>query len=170
MKNATPSLPRIRPRQDEIDSIIFLLCCTTRIKAIQQAMEKRLRTIPNGWRDIRLIDSILDKLVDNLLDTVPTDKLQTMHRLIPDTRVHITYTRQVGKSKDEVTGIHEKDLDLLTAVAHDSVCKLCDGNCDRCDLGKVFDRFLFTERDKGESYSFIDMANGFDVKGIRKGK
>ena len=169
MKNTTPSLPRIRTRQEEVDGIIFLLCCTTRFKDIQQAMEKRLRTIPNGWRDIRLIDSKLDKLVDNILDTVPTDKLLTIKRLIPDTRMHITYSKQFGKGKDEMTGIHEKDLDLLTAVAHDSVCKLCDGNCDRCDLGKVFDRFLFTERDKGESYSFIDMANGFDVHGIRKG-
>lgn len=167
-KNNLP-LPRSRLRQEETDSIIFLLCCETRLKAIQKHMESRLRSIPNGWRDVRMLETVLGKLVDNLLDTVPTDKLYTLKRLLPDTRMHITYTRQVGKHKDEVTGIHEKDLDLLTAVSHDAICKLCDGNCDRCDLGKVFDRFLFTERDKGESYTFMDMGKGYDVKGIRKG-
>ena len=169
MEKTRTGLPRTRIRQEEIDCIVFLLCCTTRFKHIKTAMEKRLRMIPNGWRDMCLITATLDKLVDKVLDTVTTEKLYTLKALIPDTRVHITYTRQIGKHKDEITGIHEKDLDLLTAVAHDGVCKLCDGNCDRCDLGKVFDKFLYTGRRKGESYSFMDMAGGFDVKGIKKG-
>lgn len=168
IKNNLP-LPRTRLRQEETDGIVFILCSVTRFRAIQKAMETRLRSIPNGWRDIRMVETVLDRLVGKLLETVPTDKLITMKRLLPDTRVHITYTRQVGKHKDEVTGIHEKDLDFLTAVSHDAICKLCDGNCDRCDLGKVFDRFLFTERDKGESYTFMDIGKGYDVKGIRKG-
>lgn len=168
-KNNLP-LPRVRLRQEETDSIVFMLCSVTRFRAIQAAMENRLRSIPNGWRDIRMVEAVLDRLVGQLLDTVPTDKLYTIKRLLPDTRVHITYTRQIGKGKDKVTGIPQKDLDLLAAVSHDAICKLCDGNCDRCDLGKVFDRFLETQRDKGESYTFMDMCNGYDVKGIRKGK
>lgn len=168
-KNNLP-LPRVRLRQEETDSIIFMLCSVTRFRAIQAAMENRLRSIPNGWRDIRMVEAVLDRLVGQLQETVPTDKLYTLKRLLPDTRVHITYTRQIGKGTDKVTGIHEKDLDLLTAVSHDAICKLCDGNCDRCDLGKVFDRFLFTERDKGESYTFMDMGKGYDVNRIRKGK
>lgn len=170
MSNNNIPLPRTRLRQEETDGIVFMLCSVTRLRAIQKAMEDRLRSIPNGWRDIRMVETVMDKLVGKLLETVPTDKLITMRRLLPDTRVHIAYFRQVGKGKDEVTGIHEKDLNLLTLAAHDAICKLCDGNCDRCDLGKVFDRFLFTERDKGESYTFIDMGHGYDVKGIKKGK
>ena len=89
--------------------------------------------------------------------------------LMPDTRVHVTYSRQIGKGKDHVSGIATRDLDLLMAAAQDGVCKLCDGNCDRCDLGKVFDRFMNTDREKGESYTFMNMGQGYDVKGIRKG-
>lgn len=170
MERKRLNLPRIRMRQEEIDSIVFMLCCTTRFKNILTAMEKRFRTIPNGWRDMRMIQSVFDRLVDNVLDTVPTDKLITLQTLIKDTRVHITYSRQIGKMQDAVTGIHEKDLDLLTAVAHDGVCKLCDGNCDMCDIGKVFDKFLYTEREKGESYTFIDLGKDFNVPGIKKGK
>lgn len=164
------TLPRMRLRQEETSFIVFMLLSVRRFKEMQEEMPDRLRSIPNGWRDIRLVETKLDKLVGNLLDTVPIEKLQTLKMLMPDTRVHVTYTRQIGKGKDHVSGIATKDLDLLMAAAHDGVCKLCDGNCDRCDLGKVFDRFMNTTREKGESYTFADVANGFDVKGIRKGK
>lgn len=162
-------LPRMRLRPEEMDSIVFLLCTVTRLKEIQQVMEKRLRTIPNGWRNIRMMEAVLDKMTDSLLDTVPLDKLLTLDALRPDIRVHITYSRQIGRGKDDVTGITTADLNLLTAAAHDGNCKICDGNCDRCTLGKVFDRFLHTQREKGESYTFIDMEKGVDVMGIRRG-
>lgn len=168
-KNNIP-LPRMHLRQEETDSIVFMLCAVRRFREIQMVMEKRLRTIPNGWRNIRMIETVLDNMLTDLLATVPIDKLCTLNALMPDTRVHVTYTRQIGKGKDHISGIATNDLNMLTAVAHDAVCKLCDGNCDRCDLGKVFDRFLFTEREKGESYTFMDMGIGYDVKGIRKGK
>lgn len=163
------SLPRTHLRQEETDGIVYLLCMASRLKEIQQVMEKRLRTIPDGWRKIRMADAVLDKLVDNLLDTVPIDKLRTLDILMPDTRVHVTYTRQIGKGKDNVSGIASDDLSLLTAAAHDGICKICDGNCDRCPLGKVFDRFLHTAREKGESYALIDMEHGMDVEGILHG-
>ena len=137
---------------------------------MQQEMPERLRSIPNGWRDIRMVETVLDKLVGNLLDTIPVEKLQTLHMLMKDTQVHITYTRQIGKGKDHVSGILTRDLDMLMAAAQDGVCNLCDGNCDRCDLGKVFDKFMNTKREKGESYTFMDVADGYDVKGIKKGK
>ena len=170
MEKTTTALPRTRLRQEETDAIVFMLCAVRRFREAQQTMEKRISMIPNGKRNIRLIESTLDKLIDKLLETVPLEKLVTLDLLMPDVRVNVSYTRQAGKSKDDVSGIATKDLNMLTAAAHDGVCKLCDGNCDRCDLGKVFDRFLNTEREKGESYTFIDMASCYDIKDIRKGK
>lgn len=170
MEKTTTPLPRIRLRQEETDAIVFMLCAVKRFQEAQQVMEKRISMIPNGKRNIRLIESTLDKLIDRLLDTIPLEKLGTLDLLMPDVRVNVTYTRRAGKSNEDVSGIATKDLDLLTAAAHDGVCKLCDGNCDRCDLGKVFDRFLNTDREKGESYTFMAMEKDFDIKGIRKGK
>lgn len=169
-KQKTMLLPVMKTRQEETDSIVFMKCAVKRFEEAQEVMGKRLHMVKNGWRDIRMVTSVLNSLFERIIDTIPPEKVDTLSMMMPDTRVRITYTRQIGKSQDDVIGIRQKDLDLLTAVAHDGVCKLCDGNCDRCDLGKVFDRFLFTERDKGESYTFMDMGNGYDVKGIRKGK
>ena len=170
-KQKTTLLPVMKSRQEEIDSIVFMMCAVKRFREAQQVMEKRLHMVKNGWRDIRMLTSVLDKLVDRLTDTLPPEKNDTLGMLLPDTRVHITYTRQIGMGKDHISGIATKDLDMLADAAHDAVCKLCDGNCDRCDLGKVFDRFLNTEREKGESYTFMAVNKGHaDVKGIKKGK
>lgn len=157
MKKPSPILPRTHLRQEETDGIVYLLCMVPRLRDIQQHMEKRLRTIPNGWRNIRMIETVLDNMLTDLLNTVPAPKLETLQALMPDTRVHVTYSRQIGRGKDSVSGILTRDLDMLCAAAHDGKCKLCDGNCDRCELGKVFDRFLNTNRRKGESYTFITM-------------
>ena len=163
-------LPRKHLRKEETFFIVFMLLSVRQFREMQKEMPERLRSIPNGWRDIRMVETVLDKLIGNLLDTIPLEKLQTLQMLMQDTQVHITYTRQIGKGKDHVSGILTRDLDMLMAAAQDGVCKLCDGNCDRCDLGKVFDRFMNTRREKGESYTFVDVADGFDVKGIKKGK
>ena len=169
-KQKTTLLPVLTCRQEETDAIVFMMCAVKRFREAQEVMNKRLRMTPNGWRDIRMITSVLDKLVDRLTKTLPPEKNDTLSMLLPDTRVRITYTRQIGKGKDHVSGILTRDLDMLTSAVHDSVCKLCDGNCDRCDIGKVFDRFLNTERQKGESYTYMNIDKGFDVRSIRKGK
>lgn len=157
MKKESAPLPRMHLRQEETDGLVYLLCMVPRLRDIQTHMEKRLRTIPNGWRNIRMMESVLDNMLTDLLNTVPVDKLVTLQALMPDTRVHVTYTRQIGRGKDDISGILTKDLDMLCTAAHDGVCRLCDKDCDRCQLGKVFDRFLNTTRRKGESYTFMNM-------------
>ena len=167
--NQNSEVPVMRARQEEINRIIYMLCSLNEFRIAEETMEKRLRSIPNGYRDLRMINSVLEKLTQKLKLTLPKEKRQTLEDLVPDVRYKITYGRRVGRSEEPVSGIYTKDLDMLCAVSHDAVCKICDGNCDRCDLGKVFDRFMNTTREKGESYTFLDVANGYDVKGIRHG-
>lgn len=167
--NEQKPIPEMRARQEEIDGIVYMMCSLSKFRQAEQTMEKRLKSVPNAFHNLRLINSLLDKLISQMKLTLPEKKRQTLEDLLPDIRYKITYNRQVGKSEEPVSGIYTEDLDLLCAVAHDAVCKMCDSNCDRCALGKCFDRMIGTDRDKGESYTFIDMDNGFDVLGIRHG-
>lgn len=162
-------IPEMRARQEEIDGIVYMMCSLTKFRQAEKTMEKRLKSVPNAYRNLRLVNSLLDKLINDMKMTLPEKKRQTLKAMEPDIRYKITYNRQVGKSEEPVSGIYTQDLDLLCAVAHDAVCKMCDSNCDKCALGKCFDRMIGTNRDKGESYTFIDMDNGFDVLGIRHG-
>lgn len=159
----------MRARQEEIDGIVGMLCSASEMLNKEPYMLKRLKSIPNGYRDFKMIISVINRLTGQLKLTLPVEKRATLDALIPDIRYKITYHKRVGRMEEPVSGIYTHDLDLLTAVAHDTVCKLCDGKCDRCDLGKVFDRMLGVNRAKGESYTYIDMENGFDVAGIKNG-
>ena len=162
-------IPVMRARKEEIDGIVYMLCSLSKFRQAEKTMEKRLRSVPNAFRDLRMINSVLSRLADKMKLTLPEEKRSTLDVMLPDIRYKITYSRQVGRSEEPVSGIYTTDLDMLCAVAHDAVCKMCDSSCDRCDLGKCFDRMIGTNRKKGESYTFIDMDNGFDVLGIRHG-
>jgi hypothetical protein len=162
-------IPVLRARKEEIDGIVYMMCSLTKFQQAEKTMEKRLRSVPNAYRDLRMINSVLSKLLGQMKLTLPEEKRNTLDAILPDVRYKITYGRQVGRSEEPVSGIYTADLDMLCAVSHDAVCKLCDGNCDRCALGKCFDRMIGTNRDKGESYTFMDMEKGFDVLGIRHG-
>ena len=35
-------------------------------------LERMSRRVPNGWRDLKMVSSRLNSLVENLLDTLPT--------------------------------------------------------------------------------------------------
>lgn len=55
-----------------------------------------------------------------------------------------------------------ENLDVLISAAHE-YCKMCDKNCDKCKLGKALDGMIGNERQKGESWSMIDIGN-FDAE------
>ena len=79
----------------------------------------------------------------------------------------IRYHKRAGRQEEGMSGILTSDLDLLCSVGIEYCCKLCDGHCDRCDLGKVFDSMLETNREPGESYAFMKMdLPGFDHVGM----
>ena len=43
-------------------------------------LEKRVRTIPNGYRDLRMLQSVSAKLMRDILETVPVKKLAQIRR------------------------------------------------------------------------------------------
>ena len=56
-KARSPTITRLRA--DETDSVFALSACLQEIDKAKQSMEKRLKTIPGGWRDIALVRSVL---------------------------------------------------------------------------------------------------------------
>lgn len=162
-------IPVMRARQEEIDGIVAMLCSASEMLDHEPNIIRRLKSVKNAYRDYKMVISKLDQLTEKMKLTLPPEKRRTLDALIPDITYHIAYHKRAGRRDDPVSGIFTKDLDLLIAVCHDTVCKLCDGNCNRCDLGKAFDRMLGTNRAKDESYTYIDMENGFDVLGIKHG-
>lgn len=162
-RNCMPEPPITRPHKDEIHAYVTLICSLSALLEQTDVLERRLKTIPNAWRDYKCATSILTKLSNALIRTFTPEKRKTIQGMIPDLRYQIKYHKRVGRQEDAISAIYASDLDLISSVAIEYYCKLCDGLCDRCDLGKVFDSMLNLERDDGESYAFVKTdLNGFD--------
>ncbi len=150
------NIPTIRANRDEINAAFGLLACLQEMKKAERLIERRFRAVPNGWRNIRMIETVLGNMIDDLLQTYPIEKLVSMERMMP----HMTFRLQCGipasKMRSDECVIAEKDLNALSVAAHDQ-CKLCvDQKCSKCKLGRAFDSILLYDRD-GSSWANIDI-------------
>ena len=158
-------IPVMRTSGSDFDAMLGYYACIAELGAVEKVMEKRIRSIPGGWRDFRLVEAKLDKLGDDLMLTIPKEKLRNLSKMAHRVRFHMTIGPQAtstASTSDTVIGFD--DLDVLIDAARDR-CKMCTdwsrGKCDRCELGKVMDRVLRYDR-KGDSWDNIsdtDIAN-----------
>lgn len=107
---------------------------------LSKRLEKRLRAVPGGWRDARMLDAVSASLVARLCDTIPAEKLLAIRREIKHTQVYIRTRPDYGaKSKDDVTYVNEEALDRLVQRVMEMECHLCMKNraeAKRCPIRK----------------------------------
>lgn len=156
-KNTTQpkELPIIRANREHINALFGLFAAVQEMEKAQNAMENRFRAVPNGWRDIKMLQKRLDSLISDLCNTYPLEKLVSIQRMLP----HMKYKVQCGVAasnlKDDENLIASDDLDTISIYAHEQ-CKLCiDQDCSKCKLGRTFDRIFMHDRDGG-SWAHVD--------------
>lgn len=153
-------LPKMRMRSGEMDGLFALFATLQEIEGVKSDMRDRLKAVPNGYRDIRLVEVTLTKLLTELVKTVPDEKLRAIRKQLPRMKYKVYFNGTVSQMQDNATAIDARDLAQLCAIVHDWRCFLCDDNCDHCKYGiaKIFDRVLKTDREKGQSYATIDFS------------
>lgn len=154
-----PTIPVMRTNGRDFDAILGLYAAISEVEAVGKAIEKRVRSIPGGWRDLRLAQTKMEALGGQLMQTIPPEKLRNLKRMVPQVRFRIVLGRQATNAiKGDETIIGFDDLDVLIQAARDR-CKMCAdwsrGKCDRCQLGKVMDRVLRYDR-KGNDWDTIN--------------
>lgn len=88
-------------------------------------LERMSRRVPNGWRDLKMVSSRLNKLVENLLDTLPTKQLETMIAQMRISHLRIV-TNDVGQSDEPKWLVPRDELTELVAAVVDEKCLMCD--------------------------------------------
>lgn len=154
-------LPRLRLRRGEMDGLFALFATLQEIEKVKGDMKERLKVVPNGLRDIRLVEVTLTRLLTDLTKTVPLEKLLSIRRMLPNMRYKVSYYGSISQMQDNATAISVKDLTTLCKMCHSWQCVLCDDDCDHCKhgLAKVFDHVLKVDREKGQSYSSMDFSD-----------
>lgn len=104
-------------------------------------LRARCKLIPGGWRDLRLIITKAEKLMTDILHTVPLKKLESMRKEFDHTVCEVRVTRDfTGKAKEE--GFAYVPDRALERVVHRLIgyeCLCCDKSAKegkRCKLFK----------------------------------
>lgn len=152
--------PTIRARQAEVEELFAFFAVLQEIEKAKVDMRARLKAVPNGWRDIRMIETVLRSLIDRLLLTLPGEKLLSIKRVLPRMSYKVYFNRAVVPTRDDsdATIISMDDLDEIVKTAHGNRCICCDDNCNQCALGKAFDHIFVKHRARNESWSYLNIA------------
>lgn len=127
----------------------------------EKYLEPRLRMIPNGWRDFRMLLSVTSKLVTELVKTVPIEKRKSIQHELKNVRVEVTVKQTSPPNIDGLTYVPIDSLIQLMLKVSDIECLICEKTgkeCKRCKLRKLFDSMLHYEIDSNVCcpYALID--------------
>lgn len=106
-------------------------CCT-------KEMESRLRAIPNAWRDWRLLVAVTNRLMDGIMDSIPTKQLKRIAHIFEHGEV-IVRERTFVRTPQLIT-MPLDDLAFITETAIKTQCRHClrsGKEVRRCKLYKA---------------------------------
>lgn len=149
---------RLYPGEAELIFRLFAANEAVAMACQNERGEARVRLIPGGWRDLKLIRAKLQRLVDMLPCTIPREKQIAFVRTAQRTKFCIMQGPLAAKPKpNEEEVVTMRQLDALVMAAYEGKCLMCvDGQCGRCELGKTLDAIVVTDRADG-SWSQIDI-------------
>ena len=107
------------------EALTILYAAGQAIDMVAPKLEQLTRRVPNGWRDLRMVQSKLDKLVESVLNTIPVEQLDTMIAQMRISHLRIV-TNDVGKSDDSKWLVPRDELTELVAAVVDEKCLMCD--------------------------------------------
>lgn len=133
-------IPRTRMNYAEYTAFLELGALVGTIEGLSKRLEKRLRAVPGGWRDARMLDSVTASLLTRLCETIPLEKLLAIRKELDHTQVIIrTRPDYAAQSRDSVTYVNEEALDRLVQRVMDFECHMCDrsrAEAKRCQVRK----------------------------------
>jgi len=108
-------------------------------------IEKRLKKIPNGWRDAKLIMTLADRLLDKVLLTIPREKLDQIKMELNHTFLEVTVKNCIsGTPKGHTyTYVETETLERVTDKAMEISCAFCQNRGKEvrdCQLRKDIER------------------------------
>ena len=107
------------------EALTILYAAGQAIEMVAPKLEQLTRRVPNGWRDLRMVQSKLNKLVEDMLVTIPVKQLDTMIAQMRISHLQIA-TNEVGKSDESKWLVPRDELTELVAAVVDEKCLMCD--------------------------------------------
>ncbi|MCR4622085.1 MAG: hypothetical protein K5663_08395 [Clostridiales bacterium] len=154
-------------REYEAFRLIMATCIATSY-LVGDLKDRLKESVPNGWRDARMVETVIKSLMDKLLLTIPRQKLEIIRR---EMEHYFLYIRVEGAAKyhnddSDYAVIPRNTLKELSAYAG-RYCDLCDKkgkDARKCKLRKLFHECLQWNAPAtvGETEECIYQTYGFE--------
>lgn len=130
---------RTEANSREIRAIEYIAGLEARIIGDEKYVEKRLKSVPDLWRQYRIVSTAITKVVDGLYDTLEPNVLHRMRRLCDHAEVVFRTRSPLNKSTDTAI-VLEKDINVVINAAMESRCAIClkeGSDIKKCELRKA---------------------------------
>ena len=107
----------------ELKCVEYLVAMESRVMEVGEALRDRLRLVPNGWRQFRLLTSTLDRLMTDLYDTIPYKGQLYLRNILDHGEVLIRFVP--ASRNPEWKLVKDEDLAVLVNMAMASECAMC---------------------------------------------
>ena len=149
-------IPRSKIRQKEIFDLFAMYALMQEMDKAQRDMASRLQTIPGGTEDLQTIRDVLSRLTQNILLTIPEEKLYNLQTSMHRMAYKVIMDKTLPSYNTDDVIIRQEDFDALAYAAHEYKCCFCIDDCNVCPLGQALDHGLIRTREKDESWANID--------------
>ena len=108
----------------EVRLIEYMAVLDKKLSESGERMEERIRSVPDLYRQYRIAQVAMDKLIRGLYDTLPPKSLRRMQREAESCEVSIRPVSSLNNFTDSRVVLLE-DLDAIISVAMRSTCSIC---------------------------------------------
>lgn len=158
---------KVRANAKEGDAIKILCGIFSVFQDSMPAMERRLKSIPGGWRDLKMLSAVTYKLMEKIFITMPTDQLESLRKALDSLKVSIKYS-PLSSVQDGDIAVRVEHLDVVMNAAHEGKCWFCSNNhleARKCKLRAVLDALSFCDEPEVNGCRYrgvIDPLEGAD--------
>lgn len=124
----------------ELKCVEYLVGMDSRMAESGDALRERLKLVPNGWRDFRLVFTTLDRLLKNLYNTIPDKGTAYLSKIVQHGEIIIRFTPAARSPEWSV--VRDDDLAAIINLAMTAECAIClkqGREAKKCELRKALE-------------------------------
>lgn len=161
MPDKKERLPIVAANAREVHIIEFIAGLDVQLTDGCEILKDRLNLIPNGWRNFRLAQATVSRLMDKIYETLPDKTLRHMARLCANGEIVIRPKAVIPRLDDAQIVLNE-DLRVLVNHAMAAECAMClkdPREQKKCELRRAMENVAPTaEIHKNGLCSYVDVA------------
>jgi len=126
------------PNARELHGIEYLAALDQRLTEYESVLRRRLQETPDGWRQYRIAEAAVDKVITGLYGTVPEKTLKHMRRLSETGQVIIRPKPIVPVDDPQIVLTSVLKVLVNTSIASEcSICLKEGAEVKKCKLRKA---------------------------------